>query len=443
MKRSRNPTSPPPAASSDFSAGTINRRLLTPCRRLGLSRKRSTQIKLLPDVSTGNVNLTLTSYESTKPVNKSAKTPSETNDISQSPQKNKITNGKSNKRTRNRTRHYPIASSPEGDCVNPIDLNDISKSAIKNIPDVVTLTSTHKMKSTDGVTNLLTKTAIEDVSCDDIVDTQKNKTESNETCTTTKNSILLSDDSDNDNIPLKDLTNSNQPFVDLNDSKVTLHNIRDNKDGIKQKASMSTMSDDDFDDRRSSCSKLLLNESSTSKKNSSPNLNDQTLKSKKSQSKKDTKMKKSKSETNCSKSNKTKISKIALSQNSVSSSVASDSDDDFEVKTTFKKKSLNTVSTSKNQKSVIQEIEEIKTRLKEKKEKLEMLKIQNPKVRSCFEFQNLIITWRTACQSALLELIEVNRNKNTGEKVMMDELLNLLHIPSDLVKYDIERMSFT
>lgn len=203
-------------------------------------------------------------------------------------------------------------------------------------------------------------------------------------------------------------------------------------------------SDDDFDNQKTAKSKKIVISRIYSKKVSKSKENsmkdDKSLrKTKSAMISNDSDRKKLKKVSKSEKSSPTKLSNkstLKLSQNSVST--LSDSDDDFTVASLQKKTSQIPNETT----DLTQKIDEIKKRLEQKQKKLILLQSQNPKVNDCLKLEELILKWRMGCQEALNELLDFNKKKQGCEKINMEELLGLLHIPHDLVKYNQEKMDF-
>ncbi|XP_045506631.1 uncharacterized protein LOC123702853 [Colias croceus] len=137
---------------------------------------------------------------------------------------------------------------------------------------------------------------------------------------------------------------------------------------------------------------------------------------------------------------KPKIIEINTSQNSF------EDDDDFECfnkRTILVKKSYDKVIKpvkAKSTGSITQrDIDELKARIEMKKNLL----VAKTMSEDTEELRNLIKKWQRGCQEALFELFDLMRNKFPDKKNMdYSEILQTLKIPPDLVGYDVENDCF-
>ncbi|CAG4973342.1 unnamed protein product [Colias eurytheme] len=137
---------------------------------------------------------------------------------------------------------------------------------------------------------------------------------------------------------------------------------------------------------------------------------------------------------------KPKTIEINTSQNSF------EDDDDFECfnkRTILVKKSYDKVIKpvkAKSTGSITQrDIDELKARIEMKKNLL----VAKTMSEDTEELRNLIKKWQRGCQEALFELFDLMRNKFPDKKNMdYSEILQTLKIPPDLVGYDVENDCF-
>ncbi|CAG5020861.1 unnamed protein product [Parnassius apollo] len=141
-----------------------------------------------------------------------------------------------------------------------------------------------------------------------------------------------------------------------------------------------------------------------------------------------------------------KIEQIALNSSSQSSnSFEDDDDDDFEMnkRTILVRKSYDKVtkiSKAKSTGSITQrDIDELKARIETKKKLL----FAKAMTKETEELRGLIKKWQKGCQDALMELLELMKKKLPDQSNMdYSNILDMLKIPHDLVGYDPENDCF-
>ncbi|XP_032523640.2 uncharacterized protein LOC116774960 [Danaus plexippus] len=127
-----------------------------------------------------------------------------------------------------------------------------------------------------------------------------------------------------------------------------------------------------------------------------------------------------------------------------SQSTSTDDDDDFKIdkRTIFIKKSYNKISKpikAKSTGSITQtDIDDLQARIDRKKKKL----LAKAMTSDTEELRNLIKKWQTGCQNALTELFELMKAKMPERSMAYSDILKMFKIPSDLVGYDSENDCF-
>lgn len=476
--------SPSSASKPSISqpAPAIGRHLLTPCRRLGLPLPKKRPKDASPALSSGPPLHTKTSIaddvEELEDVPKicddlkkrSPRIPRSKNEssasvitspiisVSESFEDSVSSNGRK-KSSRTRSADIKNETSPSKDSSDDSPLQSIKKKSTKRIKSSKNI-EIDKARSPEKIKNgtLLdfkqasSKTSNSENICLDKTSNMSMISNFDEFVAEVASSPTLSpidlvDDDSNDVPDVSEVSKMCpiQPQVVLHDLKSNSaeHSKDESQNNNKRKNGSDSHSDDDFDNQKiAKCKKLVISKiysSKVSKSKENKVKDDKSLRKYKSATiSSDMDKKKSKKTSKSERSSPTKSRKPSPKSSQCSVSTLSDSDDDFKVIPLQKKPSIILNETA----DLTRKIEDIEKRLDQKRKMLISLQSQSPKVNECVKLQELITKWRAGCQEALNELLDFNKKKEGSEKINMEELLGLLHIPHDLVKYNQETMDF-
>ncbi|CAG9569106.1 unnamed protein product [Danaus chrysippus] len=281
-------------------------------------------------------------------------------------------------------------------------LKQKNKSVSKSNTSSKTLVSEEHANHSKSEQNIINSNKTEDTSCDNLKNIKKSPNNLTRECM-----VVIQ----------KNILKSDVPSNTINDKNSSqLSNISDDDVPLSHLGSK----DDDFKDKND----CIKNENFVKKLDKTTSVTGLKVKSK-------TKEKKP--------HKKTKIMPTKLSSQS-----SGTDDDDFKVdkRTILIKKSYSKISKpvkSKSTGSITQsDIDDLQARIDRKKNKL----LAKAMTSETEELRSLIKKWQTGCQNALTELFELMKAKMPERSMAYSDILKMFKIPSDLVGYDSENDCF-